>query len=203
MDTAAKRLKAARELRGVNQVQLAAMAGVSPGTVGNIESGKRGVERSALAFAKALRIDAQWLATGEGEMLSPYSCNTPSAIATIPLRKIKLIKLEEVGMYQEILSDVDIPETEPVTTQAGKEAFAVLITNEATEPDLPKGATVVCDPSKKPQAGWWVLALQDDVPVIKRVIADGADLYLDGIKPRHINDVKVIGVLIHLLKTLT
>lgn len=100
MDTAAKRLKAARELRGVNQVRLAALAGVSPGTVGNIESGKRGIERSALAFAKALNVDAQWLATGEGEMLADQNLIRESGIITISSQPQTLTNSNDVVIRQ-------------------------------------------------------------------------------------------------------
>lgn len=74
MSTPAERLKYARKLSGMSQVQLAEKAGVATGTVGNIESGKRGIKSSALALAKALNnVNPDWLATGEGEMLLPLA----------------------------------------------------------------------------------------------------------------------------------
>lgn len=76
MDTPAKRLRHARKLRGMNQVQLALAAGVSTGTVGNIESGTRGIQGSALKLAKALKVDPNWLATGEGD--APHEGFMPS-----------------------------------------------------------------------------------------------------------------------------
>lgn len=73
MSTPAARLKHARKLRGMNQIQLAEKAGVATGTVGNIESGKRGIKSSALALARALSVSPDWLATGEGEMVIPLA----------------------------------------------------------------------------------------------------------------------------------
>ena len=69
MENAAQRLKKARTLRGFNQVRLATESGLSTGTIGNIESGSRGIEKSAYKLAKALGVNPVWLATGEGPML--------------------------------------------------------------------------------------------------------------------------------------
>ena len=49
-------MKQAREAAGLTQPQLAKKAGVSPGTIGNIESGTRKQPRELLAIAAALRV---------------------------------------------------------------------------------------------------------------------------------------------------
>lgn len=69
MKTIAERLKAARAKREWSQAQLAVAAGVSTGTIGNIESGARQSKGSLPQIAEALSISHKWLATGEGEML--------------------------------------------------------------------------------------------------------------------------------------
>lgn len=74
MDTLAERLKKARTSKGAGwtQAHLAAAAGVSTGTIGNIESGLRGVNKpigTLPQIAKALGVRYEWLATGEGNML--------------------------------------------------------------------------------------------------------------------------------------
>jgi transcriptional regulator with XRE-family HTH domain len=67
----AERLKHARErLDPVpTQDEVAKKAGVSQGTIGNIESGARKSPRELLAIAKALGVNPQWLKTGEGAMI--------------------------------------------------------------------------------------------------------------------------------------
>lgn len=66
--TIAERLKYARELAKLTQAQLADNAGVSQGTIANIESGIRKSPRELLEIAKALNIRPEWLKTGLGPM---------------------------------------------------------------------------------------------------------------------------------------
>lgn len=78
VNTIAYRLKLARELREWTQDDLAEAAGVSQGTIGNIESGLRKRPRDLLAIAKALNVSPSWLQDGFGQMdeAIPYSENT-------------------------------------------------------------------------------------------------------------------------------
>lgn len=74
MKTLAERLLFARESKGKlwTQAHLATAAGVSTGTIGNLESGARGAKSATASLypiAKALGVNYDWLATGEGEML--------------------------------------------------------------------------------------------------------------------------------------
>lgn len=82
--TVATRLKIARDHKGWKQAQLAAAAGVSTGTVGNIEAGIRQSPGSLPMLAEALGVSHAWLAYGKGEMiLSNESANgalTPGAL---------------------------------------------------------------------------------------------------------------------------
>ena len=70
MDTLAKRLRHAREDRDLTQTGLAKLAGVSQGTIGNIEAGIRGGLQSLAPIAMALQINYLWLRDGNGEMNS-------------------------------------------------------------------------------------------------------------------------------------
>ena len=85
MLTISERLKFARERREWTQAHLAVAAGVSTGTIGNIESGARQSKGSLPQIAEALGISHKWLATGQGTpdtlpaLLPPP--NTPPALA--------------------------------------------------------------------------------------------------------------------------
>lgn len=68
MKTIAERLKHARAIKGWKQAQLAVSAGVSTGTIGNIESGARQAMGSLPQIADALGVNLKWLAQGEGDM---------------------------------------------------------------------------------------------------------------------------------------
>jgi len=64
MDSIASRLTAARKKKGWTQGQLAKSAGVSQGTVGNIESGVRMSHGSLPRLAEALEVPHNWLRDG-------------------------------------------------------------------------------------------------------------------------------------------
>jgi transcriptional regulator with XRE-family HTH domain len=73
MNTLASRLMRARTSRDLTQTQLAKLANVSQGTVGNIEAGIRGGLNSLAPIAHALQISYWWLRDGVGEMELPRS----------------------------------------------------------------------------------------------------------------------------------
>lgn len=66
VNTLAERLKSARDALGLSQEQLANLAGVSQGTIGNIESGARKRPREIIAIAKAAKVNPEWLLKGIG-----------------------------------------------------------------------------------------------------------------------------------------
>jgi len=60
------RTKEAREALGISQAELAKLAKVSPGTIGNLEAGTRENPRELLGIAAALKVNPLWLKTGKG-----------------------------------------------------------------------------------------------------------------------------------------
>lgn len=57
----------ARDKRKLTQPQLASLAHVSQGTIGNIESGARKRPRDLVGIARALNVSPDWLDTGRGD----------------------------------------------------------------------------------------------------------------------------------------
>lgn len=73
----AKRLEMARKKAGLSQCQVAERAGVSQGTIGNIETGLRKSPRELLAIAAAVGVSPHWLKTG----IDPAPGMPPSGFA--------------------------------------------------------------------------------------------------------------------------
>lgn len=65
MKTLADRIKATRQKLGWSQAHLAAEAGISQSTIGNIESGFRQRPRELVSIAQALGVSPEWLETGK------------------------------------------------------------------------------------------------------------------------------------------
>lgn len=85
VNTIADRLKLAREQSGLNQHDLAKRAGVSQGTIGNIESGLRKQPRGLLGIAKALNVNPLWLSEGTGPMRESNIEPGPDIRGAVPL----------------------------------------------------------------------------------------------------------------------
>ena len=68
MNTLAERLKHAREMANLSQQEVAKRAGISQPTYFKIENGSTLKPRNILEIAHALKVNADWLATGEGQM---------------------------------------------------------------------------------------------------------------------------------------
>lgn len=83
--TLAERIKQAREKSGLTQSELAKKAGVSQGTIANLESGFRKQPRNLLALARALNVDVDWLDGGRVSYTAPGITNPPLAAMPGPL----------------------------------------------------------------------------------------------------------------------
>lgn len=59
------RLKFARDAMAMSQHELARKAGVSQSMIGHLESGKQAGTTKIIEIAKALGVDAAWLASGD------------------------------------------------------------------------------------------------------------------------------------------
>lgn len=68
MKTLSERLNHALQLTGVTQSELARRIGIKQQSISQICSGKSARSRYTMQIAEALRVNAHWLATGDGEI---------------------------------------------------------------------------------------------------------------------------------------
>lgn len=162
MKTIAERLKFARDKKGWVQAQLAVAAGVSTGTIGNIESGARQSKGSLPQIAEALGINHKWLADGVGSMENntitapmgfvtasggPSQITTPrgeeqSNVSELPRRaKVPLISLIQAGELTDV-EDLFHPGmathwVEPRYTTPSDASYALMVEGDSMESPLP------------------------------------------------------------------
>ena len=124
MKTIAERLKVARDRKDWTQAQLAAAAGVSTGTVGNIEAGIRQSRGSLPQLSEALGVSHAWLAHGKGEMVvtvrsgdlqdcSTLAVDLARLFDAIPKHQMLTRSRVYAAAAQIILQAIDLPENAP------------------------------------------------------------------------------------------
>jgi len=94
-----ERLRIARTERGLTQEALANLvqASLTQGAIAHIESGRSESSRHIVWIAAALRVRAEWLVTGQGEMFEddwPWPDISRSSVSKLPPRV-----LEDIGDY--------------------------------------------------------------------------------------------------------
>jgi transcriptional regulator with XRE-family HTH domain len=109
----AERLKSAREAANLRQDELAARAGVSQGTIANVEGGFRKNPRELLAIARALGVNAEWLKSGKGTRESDSTGSAlvlpDSDLGTSYGRSTKRVVAHLVAELGHHLAEVDEP----------------------------------------------------------------------------------------------
>ena len=155
VNSIADRMKQAREAAGLTQPQLAKKAGVSPGTIGNIESGTRKQPRELLAIAAALRVTPTWLQSGTPPMRPSNIEEAPSTRGLVPL-----ISWVQAGAWCEVTevreqapSYHDSPTYLPCPAPHGRSTFALRVKGDSmTAPygrSYPDGCIIYVDPERR------------------------------------------------------
>lgn len=210
--TIAERLVAAREAAGMTQEAVAKAAGVSQGTIGNIEAGLRENPRELLAIASAVKVSPQWLKSGKGER-EPAGAVSIDQNPDLPsIRRVKFkLSAGASGFGVEYLDDDD----EPIVFRRAwfesrglnpSKLFAVRISNGSMQPGLWEDDTVVVNTADNaPKDGEVFAANYEGELVIKRLVRDEGRWWLksdnpdQGRYPRKACDenVMLLGIIVH------
>lgn len=140
VNTIAIRCKGEREARGWSQSDLADRAGVSQGTIGNLESGLRKRPREIVSIATALGVSPAWLETGKGEkrpQAAPPRAHGGGVTHEIPsigdgnLIAGHVPMINPTTMQWELILSSELPAL-----------FRLVIQDEAMAPEFPRGCVV-------------------------------------------------------------
>lgn len=198
METAADRLRAARKFRMLNQAQLASLANVATGTIGNIEAGSRSIDRSAVRLAMALGISAEWLATGEGEMLPAHGLiREPSNIEPGPEIKGRgrypVLSEVQAGNWREVCGDTHATEEWGVSHHdLGECGYMLRVagnsmtnTESGARYSFPEGMLLHVNPHAEALPGKFVIVRRESEKAVtfKRLQIMDGELYLEAINP--------------------
>lgn len=109
----ADRLTLAMARIGMSQADLARACEVKPPSVHGWLNGKSKYLRgeNLLRAAKALNVDQQWLATGEGNMQIPTTASNVE-IASQPKGRVPLVSWVRAGAWCEAFTPVDVSESD-------------------------------------------------------------------------------------------
>ncbi|OOZ63939.1 transcriptional regulator [Solemya velum gill symbiont] len=164
MKTLSERLNHALQLTGVTQSELARRIGIKQQSISQICSGKSARSRYTMQIAEALRVNAHWLATGDGEIgLGVGNVEVGPDIKG----RIPLINWVQAGDWTEIaegFAHEDAEEWREVTGKAHEGCFALRV----------KGDSMV------------VARLDDSKEAtFKQLVIDGEQKYLKPLNPQY------------------
>jgi SOS-response transcriptional repressor LexA len=153
------RLTIAMSRAGITQAELARLCGVKPPSVNGWLSGKSKFLRgeNLLQAANALKVNQQWLATGEGPMSNPSGHSNLEPGPNLR-GKVPLVSWVQAGAWCEAVHTTHVTEAErwmdcPVTHSS--QTFALRVRGDSmTAPSgaartYPEGCFIFVDPERK------------------------------------------------------
>ena len=159
MTTLAERLKKARKLKGLTQVEVAEKIGVSQPNYAKLESGK--IQRSTflLDISRVLEVSLEWLATGQGE--PEPSATFDNNVEIVKINKIApVINIVQAGKFTHI-GDNSYDEYLPYFGDYGNDSvYWLRIQGKSMLPDFKEGEYVLINKDRQPTAGNYVVALK-------------------------------------------
>jgi SOS-response transcriptional repressor LexA len=207
VNTIAERLKQAREDKGLTQPGLAERAGVSQGTIGNVEAGLRKNPRELLSIALVLGVEPEWLKTGKGPKHRTASVTDgPEIKGQIPL--ISWVQAGDWNGAHDPLQPGDAERWLECPVTHSERTYALRVRGDSmTAPhgnsrSYPEGCIIFVDPLRKsPVNGARIIAKLNgsDEVTFKLFKQEDGRIWLQPINPMHLpitDHFKVLGTVI-------
>lgn len=182
----AQRLRSARELKGMSQADLAALIGRDKSSISLLESGKRGANVDFVArLARALDLNEDWLAFGNGEMTSSSAKPIADTFTPAPIPGDQLVSQErglpvyaaaKGGDGHVIITFDPISYMKmPAVLQGVKGGYGLLLSGESMVPAYRPGETALVNPNLPPVRDEDVIlyhtsAMDENEAIIKRLV---------------------------------
>ncbi|CAB3858879.1 hypothetical protein LMG26788_02154 [Achromobacter pulmonis] len=175
-DTFGARLKLSRKAAGLTQKQAADKAGMSQGTLSDLENNGSTSSTYTSRLAYVYGVSARWLADGDGEPLAGQVAERPKRSSASKIHVVGYARLGENGWYEEVQTRgvdgfVEAHSSDP-------DAYALRVRGDSMFPAIRDGWYVVVEPNSSPAAGEYVaIALNDGRKMVKEFLFQGGDAY--------------------------
>lgn len=212
MTTLAQRLKLARAHAKITQRKLAELAGVEQPAISQMESGKTLKSAHLVALAKACGVNADWLATGTGQMASEPSnveiVEQPSRMYSYPV--VSWVAAGEWSEAVEPYPPGAADEYDVSDYKAKGPAFWLVVKGDSmtapTAPSIPEGSQILVDTQAEVLPGKLVIAklAGSNEATFKKLVEDGGVRYLKPLNSAYptvqcSDDCRIIGVVVRSL----
>lgn len=157
----------------MTQVELAKAVNTSQGSISDLESGRNKTSTNILQLAQALEVDANWLATGQGEMnIAPTIGDLQSKIYEMegkvnglevakPIKLLPIVNEVQAGQFTEIGDNV-FDEWEPAHHKDG--TYWLRVKGDSMTPDFVQGDLILVGCERVASTGNYVVALVEGDP---------------------------------------
>lgn len=165
--TIGERIKWARERVDLTQKQLADKAGVSQGTIGNLESGFRERPRALLNIAAALDLNPSWVETGKGAWSNKPDPNVEEHASRGAVPRISWV---QAGSWADVADPYQPGEAEewlPCPVKHGPRTYCLTVRGQSMfnpegRPSYAEGDIIFVDPDRDANHGDRVIVRLDD-----------------------------------------
>lgn len=175
------RVKLARELKKMSQIQLSKAVGISQGTLSDLERGKNRSSLELTKIADVLGVSPIWLSEGRGDMYNKAKALKLVDTERLVSNKITLLKPSEVAGY--LLNSEDFENS--IDSFISAEGFALEVADDKMQPEFNPGDIIIVDTELQHQTGDYVIILDKQSIKFVQIVEDGADWLLKPINERY------------------
>lgn len=165
-----QRLKSARNLAGLTQMQLGRQAGMGQSTIADLERSGSGTSKTA-TLASLCGVSALWLECGKGPMSADAAAlqhQLPKGMRRYPLLGLQQASADSARGETGGTDDGTALAIEVASDSASPHAFFVQLEDNSMAPEIREGDRVLIDPTLPPRPGDCVLATDSRQQAILR-----------------------------------